>query len=78
VEEQERLAILAGSLAQAEDKGEIICSCFQVGSKQIQQAVAEGASSVDELGARLKCGTNCGSCVPELKPFMPIQVEKSA
>jgi len=78
VEEQERLAILAGSLAQAEDKGEIICSCFQVGSKQIQQAVAEGASSVAELGARLKCGTNCGSCVPELKPFMPIQVEKSA
>ncbi|AEF54302.1 nitrate reductase [Marinomonas posidonica] len=76
--EQERLAILAGSLAQAEDKGEIICSCFQVGSKQIQKAVAEGVGSVAELGSQLKCGSNCGSCIPELKQFIPSDVEKSA
>ncbi|BFM48817.1 nitrate reductase [Marinomonas sp. THO17] len=78
VSELERMAILAGSLATAEDKGEIVCSCFQVGSKQIQKAVAEGASTVTELGVELKCGTNCGSCIPELKPFIPIQVEQSA
>ena len=78
VSDLERIAILAGSLATAEDKGEIICSCFQIGSKQIQKAVAEGCSSVTELGSRLKCGTNCGSCIPELKPFIPMQVEQSA
>jgi NAD(P)H-nitrite reductase large subunit len=26
-----------------------------------------GAASVAEVGRRLKCGTNCGSCVPEIQ-----------
>lgn len=76
--EQDRLAILVGMPANREDKGEIVCSCFQVGSKQIDIAVAAGADSVEALGEHLKCGTNCGSCVPELKRFMPITTEVSA
>lgn len=52
------------------DVGEIICSCFQVGEKTIKQAIASGdCSSVETLGKQLKCGTNCGSCIPELKAF---------
>ena len=30
-------------------------------------AIAAGAHSAAEIGARLKAGTNCGSCIPELK-----------
>jgi len=26
-----------------------------------------GAGSAAEIGAQLKAGTNCGSCIPELK-----------
>ncbi|WP_076418629.1 nitrate reductase [Colwellia sp. UCD-KL20] len=53
------------------DVGEIICSCFQVGEKTIKQAIASGdCSSVEALGKQLKCGTNCGSCIPELKAFI--------
>ena len=52
------------------DVGEIICSCFQVGEKTIKEAVLSGGcSSVEALGEKLKCGTNCGSCIPELKAF---------
>jgi assimilatory nitrate reductase catalytic subunit len=76
--ELDRMAILVGTPANVEDKGTIVCSCFQVGSKQIEKAIAGGACSVEELGAKLKCGTNCGSCLPELKHFIPTITELSA
>lgn len=74
---QDRLAVLVGSPANMEDKGEIVCSCYQVGSKQIEKAIVSGICSVDELGGKLKCGTNCGSCLPELKRFIPSVAELS-
>jgi assimilatory nitrate reductase catalytic subunit len=75
---QDRLAILVGTPANIEEKGEIICSCYQVGSKQIKKAIATGICSVEALGDTLKCGTNCGSCLPELKRFIPVVAELSA
>jgi bacterioferritin-associated ferredoxin len=44
-----------------------LCSCFEVGEQQIARAIRAGANSVRALGETLRCGTNCGSCVPELK-----------
>lgn len=50
------------------DVGAIVCSCFQIGEKTIKAAIESGdCNSVDALGKQLKCGTNCGSCIPELK-----------
>ena len=50
------------------DVGAIICSCFQIGEKTIKEAIKSGqCKSVEALGNTLKCGTNCGSCIPELK-----------
>ena len=50
------------------DVGAIICSCFQIGEKTIKEAIKSGqCKSVGSLGNTLKCGTNCGSCIPELK-----------
>jgi assimilatory nitrate reductase catalytic subunit len=43
-----------------------VCSCFKVGEAQIRAAVAAGATLAG-LQQDLKCGTNCGSCVPELR-----------
>ncbi|WP_298252346.1 nitrate reductase [Bradyrhizobium sp.] len=47
--------------------GPVVCACFGVGRTTICDAIAAGARSAAELGARLKAGTNCGSCIPELK-----------
>jgi assimilatory nitrate reductase catalytic subunit len=47
--------------------GPIICACFGVGRTTICDAIAAGARSAAEIGARLKAGTNCGSCIPEMK-----------
>ena len=47
--------------------GPIVCACFGVGRTTISDAIAAGARSVAEIGVTLKAGTNCGSCIPEMK-----------
>jgi len=54
-----------------EDVGRIVCACFSVGLNTIVDAVKnQNLSSVDEIGQALRAGTNCGSCVPELKSLL--------
>lgn len=67
IEPEERRILLSGYPAGArENTGALICSCFQVGEIPIRAAIAAGCASSEALGLSLKCGTNCGSCVPEL------------
>ncbi len=47
--------------------GPIVCACFGVGRGTICDAIAAGANSAAAIGAQLKAGTNCGSCIPEMK-----------
>lgn len=69
---QNRFKLLAGIDSNAEDIGAIVCSCFQIGENSIKTAIASGScNTVEELGKQLKCGTNCGSCIPELKAYFP-------
>ncbi len=50
------------------DPGPVVCACFGVGLNIIRNALADGtAASVEEIGKALRAGTNCGSCLPELK-----------
>jgi assimilatory nitrate reductase catalytic subunit len=69
LDEGDRHALLAGQAASAApDAGPTVCSCFGVGRNPIVQAIREqGCRSPEALGARLRCGTNCGSCIPELR-----------
>jgi assimilatory nitrate reductase catalytic subunit len=67
-----RRALLAGRPMDASnDVGEIICSCFGVGKNTIEKAIHEQKlCSPEEIGKCLKAGTNCGSCVPELRNIL--------
>ncbi|QGY29529.1 nitrate reductase [Pantoea cypripedii] len=67
---QQRHALLGGRPAQGESQGRTICSCFGVGEVAIRRAIEQGCHSPAALGASLKCGTNCGSCIPELKQLI--------
>ncbi|QIL90015.1 molybdopterin-dependent oxidoreductase [Microbulbifer sp. SH-1] len=49
---------------------QMVCTCLQVSRKEIEIAIAEGAASVEELGELLGCGTNCGSCKPEISALL--------
>ena len=46
-----------------------VCACFKVPASTIRSAVAAGAT-LARLQKDLKCGTNCGSCVPELRRLL--------
>ena len=61
-----RTRLLSASSGDPSATGPVICSCYQVKTGQVEHAIKEGAGDAESLGKRLKCGTNCGSCVPEL------------
>lgn len=69
-----RRQLLSACAADAQPKGSIVCSCFEVGERQIKQAIQQGADSAESLGQQLKCGTNCGSCLPELNALIAIEL----
>ena len=66
-DEQRRMLLSGKSVDGLASAGPIVCACFGVGRTTICDAVAAGAGSVAEIGVQLKAGTNCGSCIPELK-----------
>ncbi|GHC38555.1 nitrate reductase [Aidingimonas halophila] len=70
LDDNQRRRLLAGCESGEADNGPLVCSCHQVGQKAIVEAIREGDASVEALGARLACGTQCGSCVPELKSLI--------
>ncbi len=43
-------------------RGRIVCNCYDVSESEIA-----AYRSLADLQAALKCGTNCGSCLPELR-----------
>ena len=73
LEKPERMALLTGRppLGVA-DVGMIVCACFNVGEKTLRKTIKEkGLKTHQEVGLCLKAGTNCGSCIPEIKALLP-------
>jgi assimilatory nitrate reductase catalytic subunit len=75
-------ALLSGSPvapSPVPSRGAQVCSCFDITEPQIESTLAHcgGAPDVQlaQLQAELKCGTNCGSCLPKLRSMVRKQVE---
>ncbi len=67
----ERIALLSGSnMAGHQPQGETVCACFSVRAGAIRNAISEGNRDLEAIGCRLKAGTNCGSCQPELRRIL--------
>jgi assimilatory nitrate reductase catalytic subunit len=60
------LAPLSSPPTGQKTRGKIVCNCFDVSENEIIDTCEMGAD-LQTLQNKLKCGTNCGSCVPELK-----------
>ena len=60
------LAPLSAPPAGGSARGRIVCNCKDVSEQEIQAALAGGAT-LTQLQETLKCGTECGSCLPEIK-----------
>ncbi len=58
-------------------RGRIVCNCFNVAESEIANMLATCQGTPDavlgSLQEKLKCGTNCGSCVPELKKIILVR-----
>jgi len=55
-------------------RGRQVCTCFDVSEPQIAQALSRCSGGEEQrlaqLQQTLRCGTNCGSCVPELRKLV--------
>jgi assimilatory nitrate reductase catalytic subunit len=60
------LAPLAAPPGGQRRRGRIVCNCLDVAETEINERLAAGLS-LAEVQDALKCGTSCGSCVPELR-----------
>jgi assimilatory nitrate reductase catalytic subunit len=76
----QRNALLAGSMPGAvHDHGPIVCSCYSIGLRTIQEAIAtRGLVTVEAIGQAIRAGTNCGSCKPELSRILKQAQRQSA
>ena len=59
-----------------------LCTCFNVSVAQVDAALAaatgDAAQRVAQAQAQLRCGTNCGSCLPKLRGLAQQACERGA
>jgi assimilatory nitrate reductase catalytic subunit len=61
----------------APERGRTVCNCFDVAENDIKAFLGE-LKSLEALQSSLKCGTNCGSCLPELRRMAAAQASTAA
>ncbi|UZD56156.1 nitrate reductase [Caldimonas aquatica] len=72
-----RLLLVPGAhppASQAATPRRQVCACFDVADTQILEACPPDAATVEArlhaVQARLRCGTQCGSCLPEVRKLL--------
>ncbi|MDH5389221.1 MAG: molybdopterin-dependent oxidoreductase [Gammaproteobacteria bacterium] len=72
VDRQERMRVLSGTPGVGqEDAGKIVCSCFSVGRNTLCKKIKQmKLTTPEQIGEHLQAGTNCGSCMPELRELI--------
>lgn len=58
--------------ASGKKTSKILCNCLNVSQDAVCAGIARGLD-LDGLRQELKCGTSCGSCVPEIKRLLAAQ-----
>lgn len=75
-------ALLLGQASSEYVLGKQVCACYNVAENSIINAIESGAKTIEALGEKLKCGTGCGSCKPELhgliKQYQSVDVVNAA
>ena len=72
LDHMDRLGVLAGRAVNgATETGPLVCSCFSVGRATLIRAIrTQALVCTDDIGRALGAGTNCGSCLPELRELL--------
>jgi assimilatory nitrate reductase catalytic subunit len=71
LEPSARISLLAGLEPGVAPRGKTVCSCFSVSETEINNLIrSQQLLTHGQIGAALRAGTNCGSCIPELKKLL--------
>lgn len=62
--------LLRGSGKTEPVKGKLVCSCSQVGTGNLEEAISNGCSDFTELCKQTGAGLGCGSCKTEVKEIL--------
>ncbi|WP_272907144.1 nitrate reductase [Pseudohongiella sp. O18] len=54
----------------AQQAGPLVCSCHNVYQSTVMAAIDAGCDEVEKVGSCCRAGTNCGSCIPEIKRLL--------
>ena len=72
LDNKDRINLLsARSPRDQKDSGRTVCACFTVGVNTIVEAIQSlNLTTPEQVGEILRAGTNCGSCVPEIREII--------
>ncbi|MFC3690884.1 nitrate reductase [Chenggangzhangella methanolivorans] len=65
-----RSLLLAGRASEGAAQGPLVCACHGVPKGEIETAISGGCADAAAVGAATKAGTNCGSCLPEIRRML--------
>ncbi len=54
----------------------ILCSCKAVSDRTVERLLDDGAVTIRDLGERCGAGTDCGSCVRDLRALIEAHHER--
>jgi assimilatory nitrate reductase catalytic subunit len=76
----DRISLLAGQPpGTRDDAGPLVCSCWAVGRNTLRRVIAEHElTDTRQVGARLRAGTGCGSCLSEIKVLLAERARKAS
>ena len=72
LDSKDRINLLSGKPSSGQkDAGRTICSCFNVGINTLTDIIqSQSLTSPEQVGELLHAGTNCGSCVSEIRELI--------
>jgi ferredoxin-nitrate reductase len=71
LDEQRRTLLRAGAASPREPvAGALVCSCNQVGTENLERAIADGCVDLPALCNQTGAGLGCGSCKPEIAALL--------
>jgi assimilatory nitrate reductase catalytic subunit len=72
LEPADRSSLIRGARRDVPDPGPTVCACYHVGANSLLAAVQSGCNTLEAIGTRLRAGTNCGSCRPEILRMLAV------
>lgn len=52
------------------EKTDIVCTCLELTVQDIEDAIQQGATTLEDVMETTQAGTICGACIPDLEEII--------